>query len=42
MSVLVETLEDPLRYTREQIDRARLVAMLFRSARVVLCEPPRR
>ena len=39
-SIEVETLEHPLRYTREQLPRARRLARLLGRGRLVLCEPP--
>jgi hypothetical protein len=41
-SILVETLDDPLRYTTEQIHRARRIAEMLGRARLVLCETPGR
>jgi hypothetical protein len=41
-SVLIETLDDPLRYTPEQLRRARLIAELLGRGRLILCETPER
>jgi hypothetical protein len=41
-SVLVETLDDPLRYTTQQLERARRIAEHLGRARLVLCETPAR
>jgi hypothetical protein len=41
-SFKIETLEHPLRYTSEQLDRARRFAELLGRGRLVLCETPGR
>jgi hypothetical protein len=41
-SIKIETLEDPLRYTDEQLDQARRFAQLLGHRRLVLCERPGR
>jgi hypothetical protein len=41
-SVLIETLDDPLRYTTAQLEFARRVAQRLGRGRLVLCETPRR
>jgi hypothetical protein len=41
-SILVETLDNPLRYTPEQLDRARRIARLLGRGRLILCETPGR
>jgi hypothetical protein len=38
----IETLHNPTRYTRAQIDRACVVAQLLSRGKFVLCEPPKR
>jgi hypothetical protein len=39
-SIRIETLEHPLRYSPEQLERARRFAALLGRERLVLCEPP--
>jgi hypothetical protein len=39
-SILIETLDHPLRYTTEQLARARRIAELLGRERLVLCEAP--
>ena len=39
-SILIETLDNPLRYTTEQLRRARRIAELLGHGRLVLCETP--
>jgi hypothetical protein len=41
-SILIETLDNPLRYTTQQLDRARRVAEHLARGRLVLCETPGR
>jgi hypothetical protein len=40
--IQVETLQDPLRYTPGQLERARRLAALLGRGRLVLCETPAR
>ena len=42
MTIQVETLENPPRYTAEQIHRAIRIAELLCRGRLVLCEKPAR
>jgi hypothetical protein len=42
LSILIETLDNPVRYTTEQLERARRVAELLARGRLVLCETPER
>ena len=39
--VHIETLQDPRRYTSDQIERACLIASLLGRGRLVLVEPPK-
>jgi hypothetical protein len=39
-SIVIETLDDPIRYTIEQLNQARRVAKLLDRGRLVLCELP--
>jgi hypothetical protein len=41
-SILIETLDHPLRYTTQQLDRARRLAELLDRGRLILCETPGR
>jgi hypothetical protein len=41
-SILIETLDHPLRYTTAQIDRARRIAEVLGRGRLILCETPGR
>jgi hypothetical protein len=41
-SILIETLDNPLRYTTEQLDRAKRIAEVLARGRLVLCEMPGR
>jgi hypothetical protein len=41
-SILIETLANPLRYSTEQLYRARRIAELLDRGRLVLCETPGR
>jgi hypothetical protein len=41
-SILIETLENPLRYTTQQLHRARRIAETLGRGRLVLCEDPGR
>jgi hypothetical protein len=40
--VHVETLENPVRYSPEQIEKACAIAQLLERGKLVLLEPPRR
>ena len=40
--VHIETLDHPVRYTADQLDRARRIAALLGRGRLVLCEAPAR
>jgi hypothetical protein len=42
LSILIETLDNPLRYTTEQLDRAWRVAEILGRGRLILCETPGR
>ena len=42
ISIRVETLESPMRYTPEQIERAAHIAERLGRGRLVLCEKPGR
>jgi hypothetical protein len=39
-SILIETLDNPMRYTIEQLKRAQRIAKLLDRGRLVLCELP--
>jgi hypothetical protein len=39
-SIVIETLDNPMRYTTEQLARARRIAKLLDRGRLVLCELP--
>lgn len=39
-SIVIETLDNPMHYTTEQLNRARRVAKLLARGRLVLCEVP--
>ena len=39
-SIVIETLDDPMRYTLEQLKRAERVARVLDRGRLVLCELP--
>jgi hypothetical protein len=41
-SIQIETLDDPLRYTTEQLERARRIALMLGRGRLILCEVPER
>ena len=41
-AIHIETLQDPARYTKAQIDRACVVVQLLRRNKLILVEPPKR
>ncbi len=38
----IETLQNPVRYTDAQLDKASAIAHVLNRGKFVLCEPPRR